>query len=93
MRKIILANGQEYEVTMCGEAERTLWLQFPDKTMTFKKLLNVFGKAENTERITHTYDTEGRETVFEGYTDLFFLQRDIYEGTYKIALLKEVRNN
>ena len=88
MRKIILASGAEYEITNCGAAEGVLWIGIPDSRIGFVEAATVFTDPATTSRIVSTYDFDGMEAVFEGYTELIHLDADIYDGILRIALRK-----
>ena len=70
MRKIILNSKKEYEVDRCGAAEGNLYIGFPDGVITFKEAVEVFSDEKATSHIISTYDFDGMETVFDGYTEL-----------------------
>ena len=88
MRKIILANGVEYEITNCGAAEGVLWIGIPVNRIGFVEAATVFSDPATTSRIVSTYDFDGMETVFEGYTELVHINADIYDGILRVALRK-----
>lgn len=91
MRKIILANNKEYEINRCGAADGYLWIGFPDGVMDFAQAVTVLSDVKATGKIVSTYDFDGMETVFEGYTELIHIQKE-YDGGLLIALRKEQRN-
>jgi hypothetical protein len=87
MRKIILANEKEFEINRCGAADGYLWIGFPDGVMDFTQAVQVLSDVEATKKIISTYDFEGMETVYEGYTELQIIQKE-YGGTLLVSLKK-----
>lgn len=87
MRKIIFANKKEYDVNRCGAADGYLWIGFPDGVMDFAQAVQILSDVEATKKIVSTYDFEGMETVYEGYTELQMIQKE-YDGTLLVSLKK-----
>ena len=85
MRKIILADGQEFAVSMCGAADGVLWIRFVKDTVDFPGLVQVFSDPEKTCKIVHTYDFEGMETEYDNYTELINIHIT-YEKEFMLAL-------
>ena len=85
MRKIILTNGQEFEIIRCGASGGVLWIGFPDGVLDFAQAVKVLSNVKATGKIVSTYDFDGMETVFEGYTELVHLQKE-FDGTLLVAL-------
>ena len=85
MQKIVLADGQEYQVTMCGAAEGVLWIRFVFDTVTFLSLVQTFSDPGKTCRIIHKFDFEGMDTEFDNYIELINIHID-YDGNYMLAL-------
>lgn len=91
MRKIILSNGTEYEINRCGASDGVLWIGFPEGALDFAQAVTVLSDVKATGKIVSTYDFDGMETVFEGYTELIHIQKE-YDGGLLIALRKEQQN-
>lgn len=87
MRKIIFANKKEYEINRCGAADGYLWIGFPNGVMDFAQAVLVLSDVEATKKIVSTYDFEGMEIVYEGYTELQIIQKE-YDGTLLVSLKK-----
>ena len=87
MRKIVLANENEYEINRCGAADGYLWIGFPKGVIDFIQAASVLGDAEATKTIVSTYDFPGMETVYEDYTELVNIQKE-YEGGLLVTLRK-----
>ena len=87
MRKIVLANKKEYQINRCGASDGYLWIGFLDGVMDFVKAGKILSDVEATKKIIDTYDFDGMETVYEGYTELQIIQKE-YDGTLLISLKK-----
>lgn len=85
MRKIVLADGKEFEITRCGAADGFLWIGFPSGVLDFAQAVSVFSDETAIKTIVSTYNFDGMETVYEGYTKLNHLQYET-DGTLLIAL-------
>lgn len=85
MRKIILANNQEYEITRCGAADDVLWIGFPAGVINMAEAVRVFSDDRITRYITSTYDFNGMDTYFDGYVELIQIQKET-DGGIIIAL-------
>lgn len=88
MRKIILNTGAEYKINRCGASAGVLWIGFPADTLNMVQAATFFSDAEATKKIISTFDFDGMETVFEGYTSLIHLQEES-DGTLLLALKKQ----
>ena len=85
MRKVVLSDGKEFEINMCGAADGILWIGFPEGVLDFAQAVTVLSDVKATGKIVSTYDFDGMETVFEGYTELIHIQKE-YDGGLLIAL-------
>ena len=88
MRKIVLSDEKEFEVVSCGASEGMLWIEFPKDVLDFAQAVAFLSDVKKTKRIVSTYDFDGMETVYEGYTELIHMQKT-YEGGLLVALRKE----
>lgn len=88
MRKIILANGAEYDCQWCAAMDGKLDMNLvTDQTMP--QLAAAFGDPANTARIILQYTTDLQD-VFEGYTVLKVLSDGGWtDGTVLVILGKE----
>ena len=88
MQRIVrLKDGSEYPCEMCGEYDGQLWIH---TQMGIVEACGIFSDAARTGTITDTYagdDSQYREIVWEGYTELFFLSH--VRGVMQIGLRKE----
>ena len=86
MRKIILNDGSEYAIYRCGASGGYLYIGFPENVIDFKEIARVFTDEEITKHIVSTYDFEGMEAVFDGYTELVSVNKDDYDKRILICL-------
>lgn len=86
MRKIILNDSSEYEIYRCGASGGYLYIGFPQNVIDFKEILKKFTDEEITKHIISTYDFDGMETVFDGYTELVSVNKDEYDNRILICL-------
>ena len=68
--RLIMADGTECEVGLCGAADGVLWIQVYGMTMI--AACTWFGDPEKTREMI--YDTGNFQDTFTGYTDLFSVQ-------------------
>lgn len=80
MNKILLNNGEEYEVLLAGESSGVLWLAI--NHMSFKEAYTTFSDPDNTCRIIAREKDE-----YSGFIDLIHISID-QTGAANIALRK-----
>lgn len=91
MQKIVLSNGQEFEINRCGAADGVLWIGFPEGVIDLKQAVDILTDIKATGKIISTYDFPGMETEYDGYTELIHVQKE-YDGGLLVALRKEQQN-
>lgn len=83
MQKVITTAGTAIRVQMCGVS----WLgnlYINTVGHSLADLLAVFDDPAQTQSLT--YDDDGRQTVYTGYTELLGLQKDIRTGMIQVCL-------
>lgn len=86
MRKLKLATGVEYEVVRCGAADGVLWIGFQAGALTLVEAITVFSDPNATGKMVMSYDFDGMDETFEGYTDCIYGNKDTEDGRVLIAL-------
>lgn len=88
-RKLILADGTEFQNGTCGYAEKNLWCYIRGYESESAVLLCFMDKAK-LQTITFQYGSNS--DVYEGFTELrgFFIDED---GELHIQLRREVTSN
>lgn len=88
MRHIKLATGAEVVVDRCGAADGVLWIGFPGGTLTLFDAVRIFSDAEATQTIVMSYDFDGMEETFVGYTECIYAAVTAEDKRVLIALRK-----
>lgn len=81
-RKIILADGTEYDKGECGYADGVLWCYLPTGIGLAKAFLD-FSSHGKTETIVFTYGE--MSDTYNGFTDLQGLMKT-YDGKINVSL-------
>lgn len=75
MRHLRLANGAEFEIYRCGEADGVLWIGL--KNVSVNDAAEAFSDPENTQQIISYFDGDDRmEVQYDGYTELYIARQD-----------------
>lgn len=91
MEKILLNDGQEYAVRVCGAQGGNLYITLA-QPMTVQDAARVFGDPDITGKIT-LYEGEKEKATFAGYTGLFGIMIEQYTKATQIYLKQEAANN
>lgn len=86
MRKLILADGTEYQNASCGCADNVLWCYLSPEN-TIGDLAQAFSDEEKTATIR--FEAGEQQVSYTGFTELFTLIKR--ENEVAVALKRKIR--